>query len=397
MCGNGVVEPENGELCDDGDLVDNNGCSNACAPVPCEEQEDAFAQLLGYIWIANSSQNTVSKINTETALEVGRYYVEGGSPSRTTVNLQGDVAVSSRDPGGVTKIAAQLADCVDANNNGLIETSSGPNDILPLGTDECVLWRKAIASPGFSYGPRATAWVAGTPDPESCEYPDPVLWVGWKDNRDIAHFLKIEGATGETLASIEHPWGAEFSPYGGAVDADGNFYATGLNDMPSVKVDFETHEVTDLGNPTGCKYGMTLDLAGVVWSGTCSGEGVYYRDPESEAWTTLAGPGGGRVNGVMADAEGNVAGSNPCRLVHIDAETKTYVDNSIPLPGCINPWGVSIDYQGYVWVVDMSANRAFKIDPDSYQVVAEVSGLVNPYTYSDMTGSLLRLVADPLG
>ncbi|MEZ4382568.1 MAG: DUF4215 domain-containing protein [Nannocystaceae bacterium] len=396
-CGDGFVHA-GVEACDDGNAVDKDSCSNACTKVPCEEQEGMGGnEFLSYIWIANSGQNTVSKINTETAVEEARYYVEGGSPSRTSVNLRGDVAVSSRDPGGITKIAARVEDCVDLNNNGMIETSSGPNDILPLGTDECVLWRKPVPSPGYSYGPRATAWVAGTPDPDTCEYPEPLLWVGWKDNSNTAHFLKIDGATGDTIDEILHPWGPSYSPYGGAVDKDGNFYATGLNTMPSVKIDFETLEVTDLGNPTGCKYGMTLDTNGFVWNGACFGEGVHYRDPNSNTWTTLPDSGGTRVNGIMADADGNVwgAGSNPCRLVHIDAETKTYVNKNIPLPGCTNPWGVSIDFQGYVWVVDMSANKAFKVDPDTYEVVAEVTGLQNPYTYSDMTGIALAQQVKP--
>jgi len=175
------------------------------------------------------------------------------------------------------------------------------------------------------------------------------------------------------------------------VDADGNFYVTGLNQAPTVKIDFETMELTNLGNPNGCKYGMTLDTNGDIWSGACFGEGVYHWNHENNQWTTLPNSGGTRVNGIMADADGNVwgAGSNGCRLVHIDVESKTYVNNNIPLPGCSNPWGVSIDYQGYVWVVDRG-NIAFKVDPDTYEVVATVTGLVSPYTYSDMTGVALK-------
>ncbi|MCB9565820.1 MAG: hypothetical protein H6710_01110 [Myxococcales bacterium] len=96
VCGNGIVE--DGEACDDGDNIDNNACSNACTKVPCDQQEGGnLEDVLSYIWISNSSQATVSKINTKTAIEEGRYRVQGGSPSRTSVNLQGDVAVSSRD------------------------------------------------------------------------------------------------------------------------------------------------------------------------------------------------------------------------------------------------------------------------------------------------------------
>lgn len=335
----------------------------------------------------------MSKIDTKTAVEVGRYQVAGGSPSRTSVNLQGDVAVSSRDPGAVTKIAASPESCVDTNGNGMIDTSTGPGDVRPLGQDECVIWTKSIPSTGYGFGPRATAWDGGVQDPETCAFSTPRLWIGWMDAGYAAHFERLDGATGNTLDMVTYPWQqGSYSPYGGAVDAAGNFYATGLNTAPTVKIDAVTLQVTNLGNPNGCKYGMTLDGNGDIWSGACFGEGVYHWDHLTNTWTTLANSGGTRVNGIMADADGNVwgAGSSNCRLVHIDVMTKSYVNNNIPLPGCSNPWGVSIDFEGFVWVVDMSASVAFKVDPNTYQTVATVGGLVGPYTYSDMTGVALK-------
>ena len=397
-CGDGVVHA-GVEECDDGNDVDKDKCSNACAKVPCEQQEGNGQQdLLSFIWIANSSQNTVSKINTKTGVEEGRYAVFGGSPSRTSVNLNGDVAVSSRHPGGVTKIAARKESCVDKNANGMIDTSTGPNDVKPLGEDECVLWNKPIPSPEYSSGPRATAWEGVKPDPDTCQYPPQRLWFGWKDAQQVAHFMRVDGETGATLDEVTYPNWSTYSPYGGAVDKDGNFYASGLSNMPVVKIDAQTLAITNLGDFQGsCKYGMTLDAKGDMWVGGCNTSAVYHYDQLTKVWTNIGNAGGTRVNGIMADKDGNVwgAGSSPCRLVHIDVETKTYVNNNIPIPGCSNPWGVSIDSEGYVWVVDMSASRAFKIDPDTYQTVATVTGLVGPYTYSDMTGTALALQVIP--
>ncbi|MBX7081815.1 MAG: hypothetical protein K1X88_21605, partial [Nannocystaceae bacterium] len=76
-----------------------------------------------YIWIANSNESTVSKINTETLIEEGRYITRpdsNGNPSRTSVNLNGDMAIGNRN-GGVTMIYALHDNCPDPNN-----TSSGP-------------------------------------------------------------------------------------------------------------------------------------------------------------------------------------------------------------------------------------------------------------------------------
>ena len=49
------------------------------------------------IWVANSPEATVSKINTQTMEEEGRYLTRGdafGNPSRTSVSLSGNVAVA---------------------------------------------------------------------------------------------------------------------------------------------------------------------------------------------------------------------------------------------------------------------------------------------------------------
>ncbi|MCA9661711.1 MAG: DUF4215 domain-containing protein [Myxococcales bacterium] len=397
-CGDGFVQA-GVEECDDGNDFDKDFCSNACAKVPCEEQEGMGGnEVLSYIWIANSSQGTVSKINTQTAVEEGRYRVAGGSPSRTSVNLEGDVAVSSRDPGAVTKIIGNPDNCTDKDNDGMIKTSTGPNDILALGEDECVEWSITIGSPGYTAGPRATAWQGSKPDPDTCEYPTPNLWFGWRDGGGTAHIELRDGVDGALIKEVTYPgWGTGYAPYGGAVNAAGDFFFVGLGSLPSLKIDAQTFEVTNLGNPQGgCKYGMTLDYNGDVWAGGSCNQSVHHWDHETNTWTNIPGSGGSWVLGVMADAAGNVwgAGSQPCRLVQLDIETKTYVNNNIPLPGCSQPWGVSIDYEGNVWVVD-KANKAFKVHPETYEILAVVEGLVGPYTYSDMTGVALAQQINP--
>ena len=397
-CGDGVVQ-EGVEECDDGDGVDKNLCSNACTKVLCKDQDKNDNQVvLSYIWIANSAQGTVSKINTKTAVEEARYAVAGGQPSRTSVNLQGDVAVSSRDPGAVTKIRGNKEKCVDKNNNGVIDTSSGPNDVKPLGQDECVLWTKSVVSPGYTAGPRATAWDGGKIDEWTCEViEEPRLWFAWRDGGGTAHVERLD-TNGNQIKEVLVPgWGQDFAPYGGAVNAAGDFFFVGLGALPGMKVDGATYQVTNLGPaPGGCNYGMTLDYKGDLWAGGYCNQSVLHWDHNSKQWSSVVGSGGEWVLGVMADGNGNVwgAGVSPCRLVQIDIDSKTYVKNNIPLPGCSQPWGVSVDYEGNVWVVDKD-NKAFKVHPETYQILAVVTGLVGPYTYSDMTGVALNLQINP--
>ena len=81
---------------------------------------------LKYIWVANSSENTVSKVDCKTGAEVGRYRV-CGNPSRTSVDLEGSVWVGCRGNGSVAKIMAEEKQCVDMTGNGVIETSKDLN------------------------------------------------------------------------------------------------------------------------------------------------------------------------------------------------------------------------------------------------------------------------------
>ena len=89
---------------------------------------------LKFIWIANSPNNTVSKVDCKTVTEVGRYNV-CSDPSRTSVDLEGNVWVACRGDGQIVKIIADKAKCIDKNGNGIIETSTGPQ---PIGNDECI-------------------------------------------------------------------------------------------------------------------------------------------------------------------------------------------------------------------------------------------------------------------
>jgi len=140
-------------------------------------------------------------------------------------------------------------------------------------------------------------------------------------------------------------------------------------------------------------YGMSLDGQGRPWFGGCSGEVVRF-DPETETFKNL-GDTGGCLRGMMVDGNGKgwIAGNGPCRLVEVDTDTETITNPNIPIPGCSTPVGISIDAEGFVWIVDQNGN-AYKMNPDDYSF-EQFSGLSSPYTYSDMTGAGIQLQALP--
>lgn len=356
-----------------------------------------------YIWIANTEEGTVSKIDTETGVEEARYRTSAGlfSPSRTTVNQFGDVLVANRGhQGSVTKIAARIDNCVESNGMPGIQTSTGPDDVLDWGEDECVLFNRAIPSGHHSRGPRGVAWEGGDFDEETCEFevPDPRVWVGWGSTEYTV--WRLDGESGEMLDEVVIPNTGEGLAYGGAVNGEGDFWLSGRAE-PSlvVHIDGDTLEYTRYEVPGGHPYGITVDAQGNPWIATYDPEAadhVFKLDVESGEFLE-AGGGEGTYRGMAIDREGQawIAGNSPCRLSLVDVGDVSVIDDTIELPGCLEPVGVSIDRDGFVWVVDKDLGTAFKVDPQTRQPVLEVAGLAKPYTYSDMTGAGLGLVTEP--
>ena len=355
------------------------------------------------IWIANSPEGTVSKIDTQTRVEVGRYYTGptngGDDPSRTSVNLAGDVAVTNRS-GGIAKFAAREADCIDANGNGTIDTSTGPGDVRAFGEDECLLWHLALPNGGSNtQGPRPTAWDAGASN-NPCAADSFRVWVGYYDiGINSGHFYRLDGSTGTILDEVVTPnWSvdgsASYGPYGGAVDSAGHFWTTGLRG-PLVRIDGTTLEMRQWEFPAESdSYGMALDADGHVWTAGLSGWLTHF-DPNTETFETFSlGPNS--LRGLQIDREGSLwaAVNGACGVAQFDVATRTIVNANIPLPGCGTPVGVSIDIDGFVWVPDQVANLAYKVNPVTY-ATETTPGLVGPYTYSDMTGAGLGLVFNP--
>ncbi len=343
----------------------------------------------------------MSKIDTETMVELGRYYTDpshSGDPSRTSVSLAGDVAVVNR-VGGVTKIAGRLDRCVDKNDNGVIETSSGPDELLPFEQDECILWTNTLLEKS-----RPAAWTSGTKVGEGCgaEYLDVKLWTSAPIGDNVIVYL-IDGESGEFDGEVVVP-GANggLGIYGGAVDQDNDFWGVSYSAGPLVHVRYEdlSYETILLPNPSA--YGFTVDSEGRPWIGGWSGALQRY-DPETESWTQAdMGDYSGLCRGMMEDQAGDlwIAGLETSALLRVDTGAAKLLEvlDGATLAGIDTPTGASVDYDGTVWMVDQkkSGGGAFAYEPET-QEVSWVGGLIGPYTYSDMTGWALGNVADPQG
>ncbi|MCA9707512.1 MAG: hypothetical protein KDK70_16790, partial [Myxococcales bacterium] len=326
---------------------------------------------LSYIWIANSAQGTISKIDTQTMAEEGRYQAKAanGDPSRTSVNLRGDVAVANRN-GGVAKFWANVDDCQDTNGVPGIQTSTGTADVLPFGQDECMAWYTDLTC-GSN---RPVAWTRGLWDESQCAYVGADLWTTCD-----ANVLLLDGETGAIKQTI--PIAEPVFMYGGAADADNNFWGLNTSQAQLVRVDYETFTYQTFPLPPSGGYGITVGPQGRPW--VCGGGGVSRFNLDTQTWDSAGGSG---IGGCMTDGESLIWHSDGSgMLLGYDIETLAVVEQ-VQLPEYVH--GVSVDFYGYVWGVSFAGSNAYRADPTTDQVDT-FNQLVGAYTYSDMTGFAL--------
>lgn len=338
-----------------------------------------------YIWIANSTQGTISKIETVTLKERGRYVVRpdaAGSPSRTSVNLAGDVAVANRY-GGLTKVHARPDRCGDSNGAPGLQTASDAA-FLAWGEEECVAWYTPMAY----VSQRPVAWTQGSFNPAACRWEDQKVWTSGMNTPGTVDIVRVNGDTGtiEATVTIGGVAADNYGIYGGAVDAKGNFWGSQLGIGKLVFVDYQTLEFKTWDMVAG-GYGMTVDSKGYVW--TCSSQAARF-DPMTEQWQVVNAGGSG---GCMEDGAGTLYMSGGAGdIVALDTETLT-VKKNYPVPQYVH--GISIDFYGYVWGVSMGT-QAYRVQPIDGTLLT-FEGLVGAYTYSDMTGFALSNVGTPSG
>jgi hypothetical protein len=421
-CESAVVVNDKGDD-DDAAADSDTDCDSDCdtdsdTDSDSDSDTDNYPVELSYIWIANTGDGTLSKVDTEDEVEVGRYLTgphgDGNDPSRTSVNLHGDMVVSNRNPldeaatSSVTKFIANVEECYDANDNDFIDTSTGGGDVKPWGADECMAWRTLIGG-AESAGVRATAWD-GEEDPMTGLGGH--VWVG-TCNYSIGvgeqQVYKLDGDSGEILEQITVP---VTCAYGGAMDGNGGFWIIdhvwvldpgGFLDYQIVRVDMETLDVET--HDWQCGYGITVDSQGRIWTGgrhsadeSCIARYDPATDTEEmtviiEEWPDLTTWTRGIAVGLEKSAGSVWAAETDGSLWEIDEDTLEVLDETYIGEGSGQMIGAAVDYEGYVWAVKSTTDggKAIKYDPENDSYVEVMIGW-DPYTYSDMTGIQLANV-----
>ncbi len=415
-CSGDCKEEEHGAGTSDPFEPETNGDGVNLDPDGALVLDNSASQSPHIIWIANSDQGTVSKVDTTTYKELGRYRTGNNAagnpdPSRTSVDAVGDVYVGNRAGKSMTKISALGAKCPDTNGDGKISTSTGPTDILAWGQDDCVLWNTPLPGSGLIRGAAAQdiyKEVTTDPDlpPEIQE--EHYVWVSSLPTGDL---WKLDGVTGKILVKTKIPCTA--GGYGLALDGSGMLWAA-TNSGCLSRVD-TTQCVDDAscaaavcstaceasGNcPDTCDsavrqaitmpdstYGITVDFKQRVWLG--GGTGLKRYTPNAPAASRYKHGGAtGFSHGVTADANGWIWGANSTAgVVRMNGDTFEHV----MIPQTLSSKGMAVDKDGKIWSISYSKTFASVIKPgpglnDNAATPNAVEGLVGPYTYSDMTG-----------
>lgn len=377
------------------------------------------------LWIANAGEDTVSKIDTETpsmpvpsgGCEVARYRTgfgpagvagafvpfphgafSGPAPSRTTVDLDGNVYVANRHfDGKPAEVVKVLTDgFIDRNGNGVIDTSTdadgncqiGPAEILPLEDsngngfiedseiqDERIAWIVQVGTAG-GIGRSLCIDTAGT------------IWLGLFSTQE---YFRLNPADGSILAG---PIAANVSTYGCLVDSQGRLWSANLGTTlgeldTTIPATVATHSHAGLGFNYGIAIGEDK-----VYLANSSGRSYTEFDPATGTFSTPATAFVGTL-GISVDAAGDIVLGQT--TIFKFAPNGNVVWSSGNPQGSGSTRGVVVDANNDIWVVNLSNNNVSKFNGATGAFEGALPVGVFPYTYSDATGFAVRNITTPTG
>jgi streptogramin lyase len=376
--------------------------------VPDQLQLSAQSATLPFIWVPNSNEGTVSKVDTITGRELGRYRTgpsSGGNPSRTTVDLLGNCWVANRDTGTVVKIGLlENGQYMDRNWNGIIETSRDLNgdgditgdEILPWASDECVIYEIVLIPgaertyiPGQYFGTYAdNSWDPG-PRGIAVDKSNNV----WAGCFGTMKYYCIRNSDGQILKTVDVS-SFNHTPYGAVIDENGILWSSGHSKGFVLRLD-PTDDSVSTVDMRHYVYGLGLDRFGHLfvsgWTDSkLSRINIYTGTLD---WSRI---GAYESRGVTCTDDGDVwtADSEPNTVTRWSNDGVKLKSISVGN----TPTGVVVDAVGKVWVVNNGDEYIHRIDPQTnlIDLSKRIIG-ARHYGYSDMTGIISRTFTTTTG
>lgn len=369
---------------------------NFTAPNSNQLQVNAVGVGSKFIFIANHDESTVSKFDTVLNREVARYRTYAnpttGNPSRIAIDVDGNAYVLNREPGTglppqLLKILVDTA--IDRNANGVIDTSVDTNnDGIVQASELLAFTQNDTGANNAVFADERIAWArrigTGTSFGRSlCIAPDGKLWVGvWNQQR----YYRVDPTTGAVLPT---PSGApyvqmtQWSPYGCTVDKNGILWSATLSQRLG-RVDTNTGIVSHFDSPFGGTYGIAQG-GGRIYQANLNGRTWNVFDPATNTFSAPAA-----VNftsyGIAVDGDGNVLSSNSGGGVAKHSPTGALLWQRGAQPGANFPFGVMIDGNNDVWVMNISSNNMSKYRGTDGTPLGQFPTGAFPYVYTDGSG-----------
>lgn len=383
-----------------------------------------------YLWVANHTSHTVSRVSTRTGREEGRYWV-GRNPSRTAVDLDGNVWIGGRDDGRLTKILWDTSACPDRDGDGVIRTSTA-RELGPLNSaerpldDECVAYSE-VPTPeqtsirGVAAGPDGRVWFGYTAGGVRSIHAD-TFELGPHVPPDAVPVFRRDGSGayrpalgGDGEPSTTHGGGV----YGLVVDREGFLYASTMTRNTLTRFNTYSQRWDAVFLDTGCgNYGIAIDGSDRVWLG-CTDGGVLMFDPSRRTTRRFRVPAavepvGGTSTPALLGSDGEARYGFGVTGLAVEPATgdvwasfwQSGITGRLHLSGADlsdSTWtliatsggdlrGVGFDHEGFGWTHGTSSDRVWKIDPATNALVPGFEegvpvGAGSHYTYSDFTGS----------
>lgn len=315
-----------------------------------------------FIYIPSSSLNTITKMDTRNGQILWTYNLNalglGNSPSRTTVDSDGNVWVGLRGGSHVVAISAQ---------------------------------GQLIASVNVGSGPRAV-----TIDKQGN------IWAGGYNAQSI---VKISRTNFQPMLTVRD---SRICTYGATTDANGNIWTMNRCQGQAAQISPDGRIIKVVSTPGG--YGIMADRLGYVWVASWENAAAYRIHATN--YTIQAYPLGAKGRGVGIDANNrawvacshNTSTQETRHVARVDPTTSQVdIFRNVGL----HTIGVAIDSKGFVWANSYSEGKAYKLrvsdgtfiaaydicDTTGTRPCANVgctrcssAAASGPYTYSDMTG-----------
>jgi PKD repeat protein len=353
---------------------------------------------LPFLWVPNSATGTVSKIDSVTGAELGRFSLDPGGdadPGVAAVDFEGSCWVGNRGTGTLVKIGLlENGGCVDRDGDGEITTSTDGNsdgdisgsEILDWGEDECVLIETVLVEdvegphvPGDDHGDYDANNLAAVAVDANGD-----VWAGVYSTSLLYH---VDGVTGVVIERMDVSED-QTSPTSAVVSGDGTLWVSSWPDHWVLAIETTTG-ATNKVELTHSSSGLTVNRAGDLFV-------TGYDDPSfskvdgATTETEWTWPTSVLTNGIATLRSGQIwsASAGAGGLNGYTAEGGLI--GTVIVPGLPN--GVAVDQDGKIWVVGNQTSAIYRVDPVAFRYDLEkiLLGTASHAATGDLTGIVAR-------